>query len=623
MIVFLLENGDVVKIDDFKTPKYSTVWKAHNFDMIAIDIDISSNGSIVLCTRSGSVFIRSGTTTSSSATMMSSSTSELLIGGRRGSLTESSLNISNGNKFKKIDNLNKIVRVSCDAQFLSFGFIRDEVDMIPLKLHKNSFFNDLMHLELNQASNLYRKQDELFIPDGPGNSYIKDFVFYKQKIKRKKVEDMFTGLTIDEDEDNDEEIEDESSEICDLYYKKHKERYSSQYKEVKSKHTYQKLSKLDRQVMFDDLKFKLEVNLIEMFDSKRFNCFIVVPEFPDIKIGIHKFIFMERSRFCWNIFQPEEPGEYFKFENITGRFDPESNEIQFNSHVNLKSLLIMIHFLYTNDVLSIWDDYPLGIHCPKDIKEIKTDFEMLVRLFQLSDVYGKLSKDEVYLKKMRQMYDSEIECDVVVELCDGTIACHSPILVTRSAYFETLLSNRWDDGEVVEKIIKFDNISQLHFDIVLKHLYGVSDTTIFSELMKEVKEIDEFINNILDLIEISDELLIFELKLLCELAIKDFINIDNVLILLQHSNFLSANKLFMNCCWFIYNNLEILLLDHSFKDLPLEILKKLEKQIDFISDCKLKSFEGSGVVYENWYEKIQINWFHHLLIIWINLMKIS
>jgi len=245
--------------------------------------------------------------------------------------------------------------------------------------------------------------------------------------------------------------------------------------------------------------------------------------------------------------------------------------------------------------LNIWDDFPSGLNCPSDIKEIRQDFDKLTRLFSITDLLGRLTKDEVYLKKFQALNDDRQNGDVIIRLKDGDITCHSYMLVARSAFFETVLSERWDYQEAnrASKVLTLDNVSIFQFEVILRHLYGYNDIELFdfmAENLGDIPDIDEFINFLLELIEISDELLLLQLKNLCQLGIKDFIALENVLIILTHAHYLNAPKLFMNCCWFIYNNLDLVLFDPSFREIPDELLKELEKQILFFQNCKLIDF---------------------------------
>ncbi|CAK7905117.1 hypothetical protein CAAN3_07S06634 [[Candida] anglica] len=634
-IVFLLDTGDVVSVnlassefEDYASSKgsknlrYITLWKAHSYDLAAIDIDVSNEGSLLLCTRNGSVFLKQSNNGSSTS--------------RKNSMSDATLNIPLRSKFKKIDNINKVVRVSCDDNFVSFGFIRDEIDPLPVKLHKNSFVNDMKYLQSFQESDLYRKQNELFSSDGPGNSYVSDFIYPKKEHKRKN--DMFDfskrfhDLHVDDDEDIEEEHTSEDKQeknLKDTLHTTHQNRFDSKkYKETAPKHTYQLVPNSDRMVVLEEVKSDMSYLLHKysnIDEAKHYDCFIKLEEYPDISIGVHKYILEVRSpSFCGKIFNPKNPGEFFKHEGLQGRFDPDTNYLHFTTHLDLKALIVFIYFLYTNDVLSIWSEYPVGINCPPEIKDLKASFDKLVSLFGVADVFGKLSKDEVYLKKMRNLLEEEddeanersekdLNQDVMVILKDGEVKCHSAILVARSAYFETILSNRWEirNEKAKCKIVRLENITKSQFHVILRHLYGFSNNTIFDSFTEDIQginECDEFVNSMLELIEISDELLLFDLKSLCEVAIKEFISTDNVLLLLMHADLLSAQKLFMNCSWFIFNNLEVLLLDQAFKEIQFELLRKLEKQIRFLDNCKRSDFSDTqGSLNEfyqgNWIEK--------------------
>lgn len=597
-VALLLDNGDVMSFTlnqadseessskGFRNLKYSSLWKSYDRDMKVVDMDVSNDGSIILCTRNGSAFIKTHSLH------------------RKGSVSEASLSIPTvKNKFKRIENLNKIIKVTCDDNFLSFGFIRDDIDLIPFKLQSNDFFEDMGYLSCLSDANLFRKQAQLLSNNPKYNSYISDYL-YPQKIKYNQSIDssyhsILQGHSQDDEEDNDEiqfqELNsNNSATMHDLLYERHINKYNyQQNKRPKVLKTYLSIPRKDDEALMNLLKSDIlyvSYKLNENFQSnKKYNCLIRFEKYPNISIKIHKELFITRSPFFAKIFNPSNPDEYFIEEGIKGRYDPKQNELVFTSDINIKSMLIMSHFIYTNKVLSIWDDFPGGLNCPKDIKEIKRDFDKLASLFLITDLWGKFSKDEVFLNKVRALLNNS-EGDVVIRLSDGEIRCHSYILIARSAFFETILSDRWDNefDSKNMKVLTLENISLYQFRIILRHLYGYNDIELFDSL--ETMDIDDFINCLLELIEISDELLLFNLKNLCQLAIKDFISLENVLILLTHAYNLDASKLFMNCCWYIYNNLEKILLDPLFKDIQDDLLKKLEKEILFFNSCKLIDF---------------------------------
>lgn len=617
-IVLLLENGNVLSFRLAFEPdsqrlsrnvKFVSIWKSYDKDMRAIDVDISNDGSVVLCTRNGSVFIKS--------TQSSNGVSK-----RKNSMSEFVLPIAIAkNKFKKLDNVNRILRVSCDDTFSSFGFVRDEVDLLPLKLRKNDFFRDMEYLSNLEDSDMYRKQNQLLALENSNGYYISDFLYPEAdaKTSARHNSHFFGHLEshIDDDDDEDHLAEQYSSinghrssqnSVKDTLFETYSNRYDvSKNKRVKLSQTFNYLSDAETSVLVsllksDDsfLEHKLSSELLN--SGKNYDTHIKFDMAPSIVLGFHKDVFIQRSKFCDKLFHPENEGEYFIDQGIRGSFNPKTSELIFETGVDWKAVLIFVHFIYSNKVLSIWDEYPSGIKCPQEIKQLKKDFETLVEIFRVSDLYGKLTKDEVFANKIRSMALLELEsghqdsdnADVMIRLKHGeSLMCHSFMLISRSAYFETLLSSRWGESRSTEpsvpiQVLNFEDIERPQFEVVLKHIYGCNDADLFNNCDSESP--DEFVNSMLDNIELADSMLLFDLKNLCQLAIKDFLSLENVLSLIVHAENLNAQKLFLNCCWLIYNNLEIVLFDSLLKDLDELILQKLQDKLTFFQNCKSIDF---------------------------------
>ena len=53
--------------------------------------------------------------------------------------------------------------------------------------------------------------------------------------------------------------------------------------------------------------------------------------------------------------------------------------------------------------------FQVELNCPSDIKEIRLDFDKLSKLFLVTDLLGKFTKDEVYLKKVQALIDDKHE----------------------------------------------------------------------------------------------------------------------------------------------------------------------------------------------------------------------
>ncbi|KAM9915869.1 hypothetical protein OXX80_013809, partial [Metschnikowia pulcherrima] len=136
---------------------------ASETSMKAVDIDNAFDGSLVVCTRNGQVLLRSNQASSQ----------------RRGSSTASMTGFSGSvrKKYRKMEGVNRVLRVACNDTFTSFAFVRDDVDILPFKLQKNDFVKDMEYLSPFAEPDLYRKQDQLLDTDHSLNCYVSDFLY--------------------------------------------------------------------------------------------------------------------------------------------------------------------------------------------------------------------------------------------------------------------------------------------------------------------------------------------------------------------------------------------------------------------------------------------------------------
>lgn len=529
-IHILLDSGDVltfqvnVNLEDIrglKSQRYSYAWRAYDSLMRAVDIDNSYDGSILLCTRNGTVFMKS----SQSGTIP-----------RKQSFTSMPTAPVAGAKFKKVDQINRVLRVSCDDSFSSFGFIKDDVDALPFKLQKNDTLKDIEYLLPFIEEDLYRKQDQLLDTDHDTNSYV-------------------TG--------HFGELEDEKASEDLLFDRRLRTHHRTRLLDS----TFQMVdaSVMDLTPHFSGNKFC--DGKIRFAHSKEW--------FP-----FHSHILRVRSTFCDRIFDPKEPSETFVHEGIEGFYDAESRTIIFTSAIDPKAVLAWLCFIYTNEVKPYWEAFSL----PKSV-EARRQFTQLMTLSKLHILYGKADTLLLHLRKLT----SDETGDTMVNLKDSTVRCHASILLARSAFFETILSCRWDNEDEANndmKYVSLPNVTGLQFRVILDHLHGCMNTDVFNSALPQFDDNDEYANFLIEMIEVADELLLVQLKHLCELELSALINVDNVLVLTAHAYWLDARKLFASCCWHIFNNAELVLLDRTLSDLDEALLLKIERHLCFLHHLK-------------------------------------
>lgn len=500
----LLSNGSIMSFSlnstDVKNTKYVNVWKPQNEDMKVVDFDMGTDGSVVLCTKAGIVFLKLNQSSQ-----------------RRNSMSGAVLPILvNKHKFKKIENVNRIVQVTCDPKFLSFGFIRDEIDLLPMELHINDFISDVHQLSPMSDMDLYRKQDQL----------------------------MDTGT---------DSAHSEQNEIN--WSLMQTEKYLSQ-KFGSQENDSEGLDKLyDASIKLDDLK----------------------------SIFFHKdFLQSVSTKFSELI---EEQGNMIIEKRFHAKWNSIDSCLEVGSKTKFLSVLLFMQSVYMGTKVDLWSSFGSRLKVPDNLKLVFDEFDDLCSLFRVS--FGS--------KQLRLGFTNMLSTSsgsVKFDLKDGYMFAHAYILRVRSAFFETILSERW--GISSPMVLDFTGLTKSQMGIVLRHLYGVEDKDLLNCYKFKFDECETFINEALEMIEIADELLLFQLKAVFEIAVAELISMQNVLSLVVNADYISANKLFSQCCWFIHHNLEVLLYDPMFQSIPMEIMEKIEHCFEFETNdkdefCKLFS----------------------------------
>ncbi|CCH44090.1 Inhibitor of Bruton tyrosine kinase [Wickerhamomyces ciferrii] len=502
--------------------KYNTVWSPRNNHLKCHDVDIGKDGSIIICTKAGSAYKRI-----------------------------SRVGEKSDYKFTKIDRISKVVKVCCDSLFTSFGFIKDDVDQLPLNLSKNQFLVDINYLSPLTPSISNRRKSKLVEPNCIENRYSVDFL---NKPSMETTEESDTIKLFQ----NKFTLDDEKDVETDPLYNSYINRWNSSQK---LRDTFEKInsSEIINVLNRKDLKYYLNTN--DFTSGKDYDLMF---DIDDCHIGVHSSILK---------FIPI-------FENIHESDIVLDDDVIFHKvedgcisveNLHVQSLLLVLNLLYTGSYLKIWDSFS-GFNRPPIMREIKDQTMKLLKPFKLVDDLQRPIYDIFENFSDWENFDN----DVLVKLKDDEeLRCCSYILSARSAFFETLFSERWD---LDTQIVDFNHVSKNVFEIVLKYIYGYEQLSLFDDF-DEIQSVADFINLQFDIIEISDELLLFGLKDISQLMIKDFITHENVFLLLQHSEIMNCNMLIGECLWFIYNNVDLVLFDSQYNDelLSQNIIKRIDR----------------------------------------------
>lgn len=491
--------------------KYTEIWRPRNNHLKCTDVDIGADGSIVITTKSGCVFQR--------------------VAGRGKA----------DYKFTKIDKVSKVFKVCCDSLFTSFGFIKDDVDQLPMELFKNRFLLDVSYLSPLQSPHLGRKRQEL-VDTSSYQQYTMDFL-HKPDI---------------------ELAEDESAIIQKQFEIVKDEEENKQIDPLRT--VYRKRWTLP-QSCNDTFEHPIADGTVQWLCSDSCSRFMFTggdgdKDF-DLRFEINRQIF-GAHRAILSLLEPFRGLETDDVIIGDAHFYQAQNGVVKVDGLNPVSLLIMLNVLYTGEVLKPWE-IP---EATKPMKDIQKECLALLKSLKLIDELNRSIFDIHDRFRDRSLFHN----DVTIKLQGGEeVYCWSIMLKARNAYFETLFSERWEGDTVLE----FEHVRKEVFDVVLDYIYGCEQLQLLDSI--KVSSSADFVNFCFELIEVADELLLLGLKDFAQLMIKDFINSENVLLILDHADSLNCQKLIGQCLWFVYNNVDSLLTDPNYELLSASMVNRIDK----------------------------------------------
>lgn len=482
----LTDTGDVYSFNPLEhtKPKYTALWRAHDHTTRAVDFDISTSGSIVVCTRNGFVFRRQ----------------------------------RDQKKWTEVDQVG-VVKVSCDGDFERFGFVFDSPDPIPVQMAANSFAYDISLLSPLAVASGFHKQVHS-IDGNLHNSYISE--------------------TSSASESDDYWVHDRNS----------------RHTQTKQRQPQAPIQSVSANIMTEDVD-SIKARVSNNFHYKHFDWTVKLDDGSEL--GVHHRLIEARNPKLAKVLNLNSD-EIFVEGAIKGTPFPEGTKL---AGVSYKPFLILLHQIYADETLSIWSECKSTSEASAQVKDLKSQYESLQRVFPVQSLKGKGLPIN--------------NCgDLEIKTSNGALVVDSFILASRLAYFETALSSRWNKVDSID----WSDVSMEAATIIIHHLYGRAD-----ELLN-----DDDINILLEVVEVADEIMLPELQRWAESRVTTAINHDNYMDVLVHAAMINAQVIFTNCCWFVYHHLALPEVVEKLEKLDLQVLKQVEECFALFDKCQMHDF---------------------------------
>ncbi|ETW78515.1 hypothetical protein HETIRDRAFT_324419 [Heterobasidion irregulare TC 32-1] len=273
------------------------------------------------------------------------------------------------------------------------------------------------------------------------------------------------------------------------------------------------------------------------------------------------------------------------------------------------SVLILLHYFYTDELLAIWDNrvsHAMGaslVASGLQSAQLTRELQGLSRALGLNLVTeaaraaSKRSPEPTMSRHLNRLFlDSQsmaqirvvdavrspLAGDIVLELADRQVFCHSAVLRARTLFFECLFddedwtSRRWSEQGVVN--INLRHLSWRAMDYVLRFVYGGEEREMFEKL-EPVKSVDSFLDLIFDVMSAANELLLDRLLLVCSSVLLQYVNVNNVCNILVDAAYLQCAPLVKCLHQYMAVNMEALLESRMLDDLDPRLIRALSMSI--------------------------------------------
>lgn len=225
---------------------------------------------------------------------------------------------------------------------------------------------------------------------------------------------------------------------------------------------------------------------------------------------------------------------------------------------SLLTLVILHHYLYNDNVLSVWT-LGGGSSVPREYVEAKNELLALAKELELSALVCKLSFGETVDQlplDMAKLCSTE-EGDVAIEVEGGqTLYAHRFILTQQSEFFQSCLSQRWNQD--TKAVVDLCHLPATSVRLCLRFMYTHNLESLFDHVGSTTSSKD-FIVAVSLLLTTADELLLTPLKELCELILSELVTVKNTASLLFLASAYNCDKLMTFMLSYICVNMECLL----------------------------------------------------------------
>ncbi|RPB00607.1 hypothetical protein L873DRAFT_1680174 [Choiromyces venosus 120613-1] len=316
---------------------------------------------------------------------------------------------------------------------------------------------------------------------------------------------------------------------------------------------------------------------------------------PEIDIPAHKVFLAARSPVLRSLFIEGSGSVGATCEFILATTSQDKPRLLFNG-IKLKTLLILLYYVYVDSLVDIWNQNNIHHSRTQHYRAIRAELSSISSQVGLDHLAKALEVTPHPSCSMNKDFSNalsgpsrsafEESADMIIELADGgSILVHSVIMKARCPFFGALYGSggRWLMKRREQGIVKVDmkHISKPAMDMVVNWLYVDWGVEGFDgvKVGKESGKIEEFMDFVLEVMSVANELMLGRLCQVCQKILGRYINTRNAAHMLMALAGCSENGFKDVCMQYICLNMETMLENHLLDELDDDLMFDLDEVV--------------------------------------------
>ncbi|KAL4909175.1 hypothetical protein BDW74DRAFT_187478 [Aspergillus multicolor] len=310
----------------------------------------------------------------------------------------------------------------------------------------------------------------------------------------------------------------------------------------------------------------------------------------DIRVPVHEFILAGRSSVLRRALLDYRRKHSASVPDVLSIEEDDNGDCRILLHgLDALTLLNLAFFIYTDAVLDVWQHTRYSPENASRYRQVRTEVMRIASQLHLPALERAAALMVRPVRSMKADFAAALSDpaffdsgDVVVELNGDRMIAHSQVICQRCPFFYALFIGRsggmWLQSRrksPQDKVhVDLRHIDRPVFEFVMRYMYADTDDRLFDDV--RTRDTQEFVDLIIDVAFVANELMIDRLAQICQKALGTFVDSRNVCHLLNSVAPCFVTEFKDAALEYICLNLEDLISNRLLGDLDEYLLRDLD-----------------------------------------------